>query len=349
MKQFSDDQLTIRLEKCVIRERSLTREILELLREFEKRKIYAKRGYPSLFSYLVGKLKYSKADASRKCAALNAMKMVNPNRVLEQVEKGELNLTGLSEMNHYFREKEKTGSKITRIESNQLLTDLSGKEKSAREEVYSKLGVEISVRREVKTESLSGELRIHLTIKKDLKKKMEKARELLAHQIKGHEITELLDLVFSDYLKRHDPIEMGKRREARKKQRELKKNASTLKSKESSPQVPGWNQKPTRHIPNATRDEVFKRDKGVCQFRDPKTGKACGSSYKMQVDHCYPFALGGDHSIKNLRLLCAVHNGIEAGRYFKMGRYRGKKTQLEIKGGVRFQGGTSVKSLFEKY
>jgi len=39
-------------------------------------------------------------------------------------------------------------------------------------------------------------LRVHLTINKELKKKMERTRELLAHQIKDHEMTELLSLCF---------------------------------------------------------------------------------------------------------------------------------------------------------
>lgn len=134
--------------------------------------------------------------------------------------------------------------------------------------------------------------------------------------------------MFSDYLKRHDPIEMGKRREVRKQKKELKKKSSP-KSKTTPPSVPGWNQKSSRHIPNAIREEVYKRDQGKCQFRDPKSGKLCGSPYKMQVDHRYPFALGGDHSMNNLRLLCAVHNGIEAEKYFKMGKYSEKRATNE--------------------
>ena len=40
----------------------------------------------------------------------------------------------------------------------------------------------------------------------------------------------------------------------------------------------------------------------------------CGSRSYLQVDHIVPFALGGGHSAKNLRLLCGVHNRAEAER-----------------------------------
>ncbi|PWU16697.1 MAG: HNH endonuclease, partial [Bdellovibrio sp.] len=30
----------------------------------------------------------------------------------------------------------------------------------------------------------------------------------------------------------------------------------------------------------------------------------CGSQFALQIDHCRPWALGGDHQFENLRLLC---------------------------------------------
>ena len=64
----------------------------------------------------------------------------------------------------------------------------------------------------------------------------------------------------------------------------------------------------TRHIPRRLRDQIWQRDQGRCQHRDPKTGKICGSSRFLQLDHQLPFALGGKHQEQNLRLLCRGHN-----------------------------------------
>ena len=41
-----------------------------------------------------------------------------------------------------------------------------------------------------------------------------------------------------------------------------------------------------------------------------------GSTYKVQVDHVIPFAIAGNHKLRNLRLLCARHNGLMASKVF---------------------------------
>jgi len=63
-----------------------------------------------------------------------------------------------------------------------------------------------------------------------------------------------------------------------------------------------------RHIPHRLRDQIWQRDRGRCQHRDPKTGKICGSKKFLHIDHHFPFALGGEHQVKNLRLRCSAHN-----------------------------------------
>jgi len=63
-----------------------------------------------------------------------------------------------------------------------------------------------------------------------------------------------------------------------------------------------------RHIPNPTRDKVYLRDQGQCQHQDKKTGKVCGSKYQVQIDHRFPYSLGGEHSAENLQLRCRWHN-----------------------------------------
>ncbi|UCF06333.1 MAG: HNH endonuclease, partial [bacterium] len=80
----------------------------------------------------------------------------------------------------------------------------------------------------------------------------------------------------------------------------------------------------SRHIPASVRDEVFARDGGRCTFVGPE-GKRCGSRWNIQVDHIVPYGKGGDSSPENLRLLCAKHNNLEAGRAYgvnKIKKYR---------------------------
>jgi 5-methylcytosine-specific restriction endonuclease McrA len=55
------------------------------------------------------------------------------------------------------------------------------------------------------------------------------------------------------------------------------------------------------------RRQILSRDK-ACTYKDPKTGKICGSTYQLEVDHIYPKALGGSDRASNLRALCRKHN-----------------------------------------
>lgn len=54
-------------------------------------------------------------------------------------------------------------------------------------------------------------------------------------------------------------------------------------------------------IPAGMQDEVFERDGGSCVY--------CGAtSGPFHLDHIYPWARGGDHSVENLTVACAKCN-----------------------------------------
>jgi hypothetical protein len=68
----------------------------------------------------------------------------------------------------------------------------------------------------------------------------------------------------------------------------------------------------TRYIPEATKQEVWKKYNGKCAFVG-SNGKRCHSSYNLQYDHYpIPYARGGTSTANNLRLLCAKHNRFTA-------------------------------------
>jgi 5-methylcytosine-specific restriction endonuclease McrA len=58
----------------------------------------------------------------------------------------------------------------------------------------------------------------------------------------------------------------------------------------------GQPQKSNRHIPADVKRKVAERDQHRCV--------KCGSQRFLQYDHRQPWALGGDHSVENIRLLC---------------------------------------------
>ena len=64
----------------------------------------------------------------------------------------------------------------------------------------------------------------------------------------------------------------------------------------------------SRFVSIDLKREIFKRSGGQCEYTDPKTKKRCECKYRIQIDHLYPYALGGKTELQNLRHLCVTHN-----------------------------------------
>lgn len=63
----------------------------------------------------------------------------------------------------------------------------------------------------------------------------------------------------------------------------------------------------SRHIPAAVRRAVRERDGDRCHYVDEQ-GRRCSAKDRLEFHHRHPFAMGGDHSPRNLRLVCSIHN-----------------------------------------
>ncbi|UCH85042.1 MAG: HNH endonuclease, partial [Candidatus Latescibacterota bacterium] len=124
---------------------------------------------------------------------------------------------------------------------------------------------------------------------------------------------DVIEYVLDEFLTRHAPENRVKRRERRKTDKRPKTNNAGAKRSSS-----------TRHIPQAIRDKIYIRDCGKCTYVGI-TGRRCGATHGLQIDHIKPFARGGTNALGNLRLLCAAHNRLEAERVYgtkMIDRYR---------------------------
>jgi 5-methylcytosine-specific restriction endonuclease McrA len=137
---------------------------------------------------------------------------------------------------------------------------------------------------------------------------LDRCKELLSGKYPcGIDYNLLIKKLASDWLEKHDPVQRSKRREKRKKS----SNSNTSNKSETNNQ-----EETSRYISPATRDAVYNRDAGRCTYVG-STGKRCESKWDLEIHHDEtPFAMGGDHSIRNLRLLCAAHNKLEAERVY---------------------------------
>jgi 5-methylcytosine-specific restriction endonuclease McrA len=71
----------------------------------------------------------------------------------------------------------------------------------------------------------------------------------------------------------------------------------------------------SRHIPAQVRRAVAQRDGMRCSFVGP-AAQRCQARERLQFHHEQAFALGGEASVDNIRLLCQPHNQLMAERDF---------------------------------
>lgn len=112
-----------------------------------------------------------------------------------------------------------------------------------------------------------------------------------------------------------DPPESGELETQHKAKLSLSENLETKPTKPStvlnSKNIP-TPKIITRHIPSAIRRAVLQRDNFSCSYVAPD-GTLCRCKNQLHLDHIKPYSVGGEHSTRNLRVLCAGHNLFRVG------------------------------------
>lgn len=291
LRDIDDDTLSARTLELVQKERRIGVEILHHLREVERRRLFLKRGFPSLFEYCVTALGYSTSAAHRRIAAMRLLRDLLPASAVEiekKIQDGKLSLSVVAQAQTFFNQ-EKTDP----AQKPNILLALEGKSSREAERELAARSTSPVLPRET-TRPISSELtQITLTVDAGLLKDLEELKLLLSH--KNHKMT------WSDLFAELRTIALKK----------LAKRSSIRPNKKPAEpnNTPPHTFTPTnRYIPMHSRRELTPlRDIG-CSYQDPKTQRFCGSRYQLELDHILPYSIGGDHSPANLRWLCRQHN-----------------------------------------
>jgi len=285
--KFSDKVLLEKTQILAQKERAITLEVLQHLREIERRSLYAEIGYSSLFEYAVKELKYSEGAAQRRISSVRLIRDVP--EVEEKIKTGKLSLSALSQAQVFFRqEKIGTSAKL------EILESLEGKSSRI---VERELALKSSQPEKFIHEKLRTVSKTHTELKflvdEALLNDIEELRCLLGVHASTSNIQTTIQSTMQTtvaYAVRH----------AFKKLRP--KNPKNL--------PPTLAVKISRYVPQEIKRQVWKRDSGQCTYQHK--GNRCLSKFALELDHVKPFSNGGTSTPQNLRLRCRAHNQLTA-------------------------------------
>jgi 5-methylcytosine-specific restriction endonuclease McrA len=112
------------------------------------------------------------------------------------------------------------------------------------------------------------------------------------HRVPDGDLATVIERALDSLIQQVKKERFATGRKARQKPKESREDAAASSS---------------RHIPDAIKRAVFKRDEGRCTFEDER-GRRCAETGRLEFDHLDAFALTHVHDVDRIRLTCRPHN-----------------------------------------
>ncbi len=342
--------LSRRLGELAGHEREVQVEFLLHLEEFDRRRAWAEAGYPSLWEWCLRVLHLREGAAGRRIAAMRVLRRLP--RLAEALRDGRLSLSTVTLLGPVLTEENREevvarAAYLTKAETEHLVASLQPRTapkeglrllspsrappSSAAQLSSAALPRETPPSQQepsaltnppdrgcspasepprpasrASLEPVSADTySLRATVDTAFKKELDQLKALLAHKFPAGDLGAVLREAVQCALEKH-----GKRKGAVEPSR-------TRKSPPPKERGAGEQARPPSRdpIPAAVRREVWKRDAGQCAWQS-HDGHRCASTWKLELDHIVPAALGGPSTIDNLRLCCHTHNQLHADQTF---------------------------------
>lgn len=289
LKYLNKFELDQRIKSLVSKERELLHEILLTVKEIDQRRLYLEYGFANLFLYLVEGIGYSAGSAQRRIDAARLLSEV-PS-LAEKIQSGEVKLHQVSLIQKAVRDVYKTtNKKVMTEEKKELLEQITSKNfQESQKEVASFFDLPV-IERTIQTTQADDSVRLALTMSKALADKVKYAQALLSHAVPSNDILDYLEYVTDQVIKQ--------------------KTSVRSRSNDNSNALASTATVEVKPFSARTKKVLLNKDK-CCQYRDPATGKQCGSKWFLQTDHKQSQWARGQSTLENAQLLCAQHNRLK--------------------------------------
>ena len=255
-----------------------------------RRRLYAKLGYSSIFTYAVEALGFSEPAAAQR---VHAMRLTQAVPVAEEkLKSGELSLSSAASVQRFIRKEEKVSQRVLDPqEKEKIISEVSGKSARETERILLRFASDPEPHLFKEKSVPLTATRTQLTFLADeaLMADVERIREL-----KGNlSLEEIFKSALSLQLDRIDPA-----RKVSKIQSEQSTHTSdeNPKAVEQKLEAPIQDKRPvtgpfspaapaSRYIPASLLRALYQRSGGRSEYTDQKPGKRCGSRFRLEVEH----------------------------------------------------------------
>ncbi len=325
---FSDSDLVSYSIKLAQHESKVSLQLVNCLRETERRMIYLALGYSSLWEFCTLHLGLSSGNAQLK---IDAMRLFRDHEVArEKIESGELSLVNAAKVNRFFRQEKKAGKVYTPEKKAEVIENVAGLSQSQCERALLSLAPE-SIPAEKVRPLTDTKTELKIVVDENTMGLLNRVKELLSNQMPGASFADVLDYMAREQVKILEKKQMGavsvetetpgliEAREASAFRsglivatQEIESTSTVELSEEPAISQPvatsNRSVKTARsYISVHDRRWAMKNANGQCEFVS-SGGKRCQSRRKLEIDHKIPLFLGGRNERQNYRALCKFHN-----------------------------------------
>jgi hypothetical protein len=316
--QVSDDELLRRLSSLLGDSRRVEADLVDHIAEVDDRRLYAREACPSMFAYCTDVLHLSEAEAGLRISVARAVRE-HPS-ILEMLADGRLHLSGIAMLRRHLTAENSTivlerAAHRSKSQIEGLLAELAPRPDvpavirklpvapaPARAAAPSLFvsdaqhrpdGVASTVTSAPVIQPLAPErFKVQFTAGAELRRKLERLQKLMSA-----DLAQIIDRAVTEKLERLERKRFG-----------LTKSPRQSSLPEDKPTT-------DRYVPAALKRAVCIRDEGRCRYTDA-AGQRCKERDWLEYHHRFPYALGGQHTLRDVCLMCHAHNQYEADRDF---------------------------------
>ena len=320
---ISDEELHARTLTASANEKQATLVLLEHLAEVDHRRLFALRGYSSLWEYVHKALGFSEAQTSDR---VNAVRLISKvPQVKKELEEGNLSLTTAAKLGSHVKREQ-----CEKEEAVGLLQSVVGKSSREVEKVLAAESTQPARPDQIKVVT-KDTTRIAIDVDQEFLDLMTRVQELSGHP--GSRPQELFKTAMSEFVKRREvkpqEVNADDKNETTLHRTPAFKTGSA--SNEDSVQVgcsaandfKSDETQRSRYISKEVRIKIRIRSGDRCEYVDPYTKRRCECRTKLQFDHHIPFAKNGESTLENIRHFCFAHNQLAAIQSFGEEKIRG--------------------------